>query len=61
MSIELTNDEGRVTKEPTICATRDCGEMVKDGGKVCFYCRELENNRRYRQHHGLGEYAPEAA
>lgn len=36
-----------------------CGEELRQGERLCFFCRELENNRRYRQHMQLGEYAPQ--
>lgn len=29
----------------------------KNGVRLCFTCQELENNRRYRLHNNLGEYA----
>lgn len=34
-----------------------CGDEIPFGEEACFSCRELENNRRYRQHNRLGEYA----
>lgn len=37
-----------------------CGDEITDGTSgLCFTCCELENNRRYRLHHSIGEYAKE--
>ena len=38
---------------------KECGDPVtsEDHGDLCFFCRELENNRRYRLHHRIAEYA----
>ncbi|HEV2692074.1 MAG TPA: hypothetical protein VG347_04190 [Verrucomicrobiae bacterium] len=39
-----------------------CQDELEQGriyAGLCGWCNELENNRRYRQHHKLGEYAPE--
>jgi len=41
-----------------------CGDELKideQPAGVCFTCSELEKNRRYRQHNGIGEYAAEVS
>lgn len=37
---------------------KECQDEIKldSADELCFTCRELENNRRYRSHNNLGEY-----
>lgn len=41
---------------------KECGDELKkheQASGICWTCSELENNRRYRLAHRLGEYAPD--
>jgi hypothetical protein len=42
------------------CEGWNCDEPAADHGDgLCFYCHQLELNRRFRQHNRTGEYAPD--
>jgi len=61
--LSVTHPKELIKLKP-VCSTRDCGEpgaYSRSGVWQCGFCHELENNRRYRQHNSLGEYAREGA